>query len=68
MAEFSYKITTQRVESFLFMNGKERYLNLLETEPHLVDRVPLYHIASYLGIERESLSRLRKKIVSKKRL
>lgn len=67
MAEFSFKMTTKRVESFLFMNAEERYLNLLETEPQIFDRMPLYHIASYLGIERESLSRLRKKIVSKKR-
>ena len=65
MAEYSYKITTQRVESFLFMNGEERYLHLLATAPHILDRVPLYHIASYLGLERESLSRLRKKIAEK---
>jgi CRP/FNR family transcriptional regulator, anaerobic regulatory protein len=65
MAEYSYQITTQRVESFLFMNGEERYLQLLEKQPQLLERVPLYHIASYLGLERESLSRLRKKIAGK---
>jgi CRP/FNR family transcriptional regulator, anaerobic regulatory protein len=68
MAEFSYKITTKRVESFLFLDGEQRYKQLLETEPHLFERVPLYHIASYLGLERETLSRLRKKITAKKRL
>jgi CRP/FNR family transcriptional regulator len=68
MAERSYKVTTKRVESFLFMDGEQRYLNLVSEEPHLIDRIPLYHIASYLGLERESLSRLRKKIVAKKRL
>lgn len=65
MAEISYKLTTARVETFLFMNGEERYLHLLENEPHLMNRVALYHIASYLGLERESLSRLRKKLQQK---
>jgi CRP-like cAMP-binding protein len=65
MAEYSYQLTTQRVENFLFMNGEERYLQLLEKQPQLLERVPLYHIASYIGLERESLSRLRKKIAGK---
>jgi CRP-like cAMP-binding protein len=68
MAEYSFKLTTRRVESFLFMNGEQRYLHLLETHPEVFERVPLYHIASYLGLERESLSRLRKKIVTDQRL
>lgn len=68
MAEQSYKMTTERVESFLFLDGEQRYLNLLENQPHILDRIPLYHIASYLGLERESLSRLRKKIVQQERL
>ncbi|MDX2247279.1 MAG: Crp/Fnr family transcriptional regulator [Bacteroidia bacterium] len=65
MAEESYKIVTRRVESFLFLDGKQRYQQLLENEPYLFDRLPLYHIASYLGLERESLSRLRRKMVNK---
>jgi CRP-like cAMP-binding protein len=40
------------------------YLRLLKERPKLVQRVPLYHIASYLGISAETLSRIRKKIVS----
>jgi CRP-like cAMP-binding protein len=62
IAEQSYKLTTERVENFLFMDGEQRYLELLQKQPALLDRIPLYHIASYLGLERESLSRLRKKI------
>ncbi|MBY0435715.1 MAG: Crp/Fnr family transcriptional regulator [Cyclobacteriaceae bacterium] len=62
MAEYSYQLTTKRVESFLFLDGEQRYLDLLKNQPHILNRVPLYHIASYLGLERESLSRLRKKI------
>lgn len=67
MAEQSYRLTTTRVEAFLFKNGEQRYLDALQND-QLFERVPLYHIASYLGIERESLSRLRKKIAQKKRL
>lgn len=41
---------------------EERYLNLLKTRPELFQRVPQYHIASYLGVKPESLSRIRKRI------
>ena len=68
MAEKSCQLTTERMESFLFLNGEQRYLQLLATKPHIFEQIPLYHIASYLGLERESLSRLRKKIVENARL
>jgi CRP-like cAMP-binding protein len=42
---------------------EERYLNLLHSEPELVKRVSQYHLASYLGIEPESLSRLKRRVL-----
>lgn len=39
-----------------------RYLAFLENYPSIVNRVPLSHIASYLGITQQSLSRIRKRI------
>ena len=41
---------------------KERYLNLLEERPDLINRVPQYQLASYLGVKPETLSRIRKRI------
>ena len=38
------------------------YLDLMEKRPFIFNRVPLKHIASYLGIKPESLSRIRKRI------
>lgn len=49
----------ERLYLLQFMNGMERYLFLLENEPHVLQRVPLTYIASYLGMSRETLSRLR---------
>lgn len=65
MAEESFKMVTRRVESFMFMTGEQRYLQLLENQPEIFQKLPLYHIASYLGLERESLSRIRKKMATK---
>lgn len=65
MAERAYTLTTKRVESFMFMNAEQRYLQMMKDTPHFMERIPLYHLASYLGVERESLSRLRKKITGK---
>ncbi len=52
-------------EQFLaFKNStpKERYLKLLKERPNLINRVPQYQLASYIGIKPETLSRIRKKI------
>lgn len=42
---------------------EERYRNLLEQDSPLVHRIPLYHLASYLGITPETLSRIRSRLV-----
>ena len=62
IAESDYTIATRRFESFLFLSAKERYLQMLKDFPLFIQRIPLYHLASYLGIERESLSRIRKEL------
>ena len=43
--------------------AKERYIQLLKDKPHIVQNVSLQHIASYLGITKYSLSRIRKEIL-----
>jgi hypothetical protein len=44
---------------------EERYFRLLDKHPEIFQRVPLQYIASYLDIEPQSLSRLRKRITGK---
>lgn len=41
---------------------EERYVHLQENRPDLIQRVPQQHLASYLGMTPESLSRIRKRI------
>ena len=41
---------------------EQRYLHFLKTEPKLLQRIPQYYLASYLGIEPESLSRLKRRV------
>lgn len=48
--------------SLLIDTPQERYLKLMETQPELLQRIPQYYLASYLGIEPESLSRLKRRI------
>jgi len=43
------------------MTSMDKYIVLLDNEPQLFQRIPLTYIASYLGISRETLSRLRAK-------
>lgn len=47
----------------LTLSSEERYLKLLERQPHIIKRTPQKIIASYLGIAPESFSRLRKKMM-----
>lgn len=46
---------------------EEKYLLLARQHPELFQRIPMHYIASYLGIQPESLSRLRKRLVKKEK-
>lgn len=48
--------------TFQSASQEEKYLALIQQYPELFQRVPLHYIASYLGMEPESLSRLRKRL------
>ena len=52
----------QQFLSFVRDTPQERYVNLLTHRPHIVQRVPQHYIASYLGISRVHLSRIRQKL------
>ncbi len=61
ITEFYYQWQEERLFSLQFHTAKERYEKLLIQEPHLLQKAALGHIASYLGITQETLSRIRKK-------
>jgi CRP-like cAMP-binding protein len=52
----------QHFLSFIRDSPQERYENLLAHQPHIVQRVPQHYIASYLGISRVHLSRIKGKL------
>lgn len=53
-------------DEFKTSSPEQRYLNLIQKRPDLVQRVPQHQLASYLGIKPQSLSRLRARILEKK--
>ena len=59
MATECYLEENERNRSFQMLSAKERYLNLIETQPKIVQRVNLGHIASYIGVTQVQLSRIR---------
>lgn len=61
-------LAKQRIDfdEFKTSTPEQRYMNLIEKRPDLIQRVPQYQLASYLGIKPESLSRLRARITQKK--
>lgn len=57
-------INAQRVvASYILNNAEERYLQMLKSNPSILNRVPQHTLATYLGITPVSLSRIRKRIV-----
>lgn len=53
---------SKRFETMLILNPEERYLELIRERPFLLNEIPLYMIASYLGVTDVALSRIRKRI------
>jgi CRP-like cAMP-binding protein len=62
VAETAFNVAVDRAEGFLFKTPVERYLDFVKRYPDVFNQVSLYHIASYLGIQAPSLSRIRKKL------
>lgn len=61
MSEYLFIRKEKREYAFLLLSPEERYQQFLKDFPGLNQRVPQYHIASYLGLTPESLSRIRKR-------
>lgn len=53
-------------DEFKTSSPEQRYLNLIQKRPDLIQRVPQHQLASFLGIKPQSLSRLRARILEKK--
>lgn len=62
LLEAAYVADTRRLESFICQTGQQRYEALLRHQANLVQRVPQYHLATYLGLQPETLSRIRRKV------
>ncbi|MCP2025174.1 CRP-like cAMP-binding protein [Flavobacterium sp. HSC-32F16] len=61
IAEECCKFLEERVNSLQTQSAEKRYQSLLSFQPDALQRISLGHIASYLGIKQETLSRIRKK-------
>lgn len=61
----NFAIATQRRVSSISLSAEERYAELVQVYPEFLQRFPQHLIASYLGISRETLSRLRSQAARK---
>lgn len=59
-------IYQRMLASFITMNAEQRYQELLDRQTDLLQRITLYHLSSYLGVNPETLSRIRKRIADRR--
>ncbi|MCU4173820.1 Crp/Fnr family transcriptional regulator [Carboxylicivirga sp. N1Y90] len=62
MNENMYLLKSKRELSLLSKSAEERYLDLFTERPELIKQIPLKHIASYIGVTPQALSRIRRRI------
>jgi CRP-like cAMP-binding protein len=65
LTEQSQIAQQNRIYQSISSSAEEKYLQFITQCPCTFDRVPLHMVASYLGVTRETLSRIRKQLVSK---
>lgn len=58
--ELSFISNIEHTLDIATLNAKKRYYKFMKNHPDLINRVPQYYIAAYLGMKPQSLSRLRK--------
>ena len=61
-----YETSQRRIYSLISSSAEEKYLEFQKTYPSVFNKVPLHMVASYLGISRETLSRIRKDFTKRK--
>jgi CRP-like cAMP-binding protein len=66
IAELFFNYSQSRAEEFLFNTAEERYIKMVGEHPNIINRVPAYHISSYLGIKNPSLTRIKKRLLKQK--
>ena len=64
ISEKAYLFTVEKLANMQTLDLKERYKNLVKKSPELFQKVPQKHIASYLGVSEQSLSRIKKNLIS----
>lgn len=62
IAEQLFLVSEQKKDGLLSNSPELQYLSMVQEQPDIVQRVPQYYIASWLGVSPEHLSRIRKKI------
>ena len=60
-----YAETIRQLISHYTESPEHRYLKFLKNYPGLIQRIPQYYIASYVGVKPQSLSRIRKRLATK---
>jgi CRP/FNR family transcriptional regulator len=65
VAEEILKRQQARIENFIFQTAEERYVDFTRKHPTLFNRISLSQLCSFLGIERQTLTRIRQKIAHK---
>ena len=65
LAEQQYVELEKRIFSYQKEKASERYRDLLLAQPHYLQQIPLQYLASYLGITRRHLSRIRREMLER---
>ena len=60
--EYRFNTLVRQLLSIYMHNPQQRYENFINSYPNLIQRLPQYCIASYVGVKPESLSRIRKRM------
>lgn len=68
IAESIFVASIQQITSLYQDKPDERYRNFVRNYPHIEQRVPQYIIASYVGIKPQSLSRIRRRFLTAKKI
>lgn len=65
LLEYNFAYSLNHLFSTYLNSSQERYQNFLDNYSHLIQRIPQYLIASYVGVQPQSLSRIRKRMAKK---